>query len=68
MVSVVKQTKVKRENGFLYFLDKDGDVSRVKRGQKKQEKVKKTNVKREKGFLYFIDKDGNVARSKMKRS
>jgi len=33
---VVKSAGVKRESGWLYFIDKDGDVSRAKmaRGRK----------------------------------
>ena len=68
----VAKTGVKKEKGYLYYLDKQGDVSRAKmarRGQKKSapQKVAKAGVKREKGYLYFIDKDGDVARSKMAR-
>ena len=72
MAQVVHETKVKKEEGYLYFLDKAGDVSRVKaaRGKKKggkPEKVAKAGVRKESGFLYFIDKKGNVARAKMVR-
>lgn len=63
---------MKRQSGFLYFIDKQGDVSRAKmaRGGKKggkKEKVAKAGVKKEKGFLYFLDKQGDVARAKMQR-
>lgn len=72
MGEVVTKAGVKREKGYLYYLDKNGDVSRAKmaRGGKeggKPEKVVKTGVKREDGFLYYIDKQGNVARAKMAR-
>ena len=71
----VAKVGVKKESGFLYFLDKDGDVSKVKmsRGRgsgvskSKPEKVSKAGVKKESGFLYFIDKDGDVSRAKMVR-
>ena len=74
MATKVAKTGVARESGYLYFLDKQGDVSRVeaqrgggrqKRG--KRERVAKASVEREAGFLYFIDKDGDVARVKMAR-
>ncbi|MCX7910417.1 MAG: hypothetical protein N2505_02395, partial [Endomicrobia bacterium] len=57
---------------FLYFVDKDGDVSRVKmaRGGKKggkPQKVAKVGVKKEEGYLYFIDKNGDISRAKMVR-
>ena len=68
----VAKTGVQKEKGYLYYLDKQGDVSRAKmarRGEKKgsPQKVAKAGVTREKGYLYFIDKDGDVARSPMAR-
>jgi len=68
----VTKAGVKREKGYLYYIDKQGDISRAKmaRGGKKggkPEKVNKVGVKREKGYLYFIDKKGDVSRAKMKR-
>jgi len=70
MAQVVAKAGVKREDGFLYYIDKAGDVSRAKmaRGGKKggkPEKVLKLGVKKESGFLYFLDKKGNVSRAKM---
>lgn len=72
MAEKVNKCGVKKEKGFLYYLDKQGDVSRSKmaragKGGGNAEKVANVNVKRESGFLYFIDKDGDVARAKMAR-
>jgi hypothetical protein len=72
MAEKVKTCGVKKEKGYLYYLDKQGDVSRSKmaragKGGGKAEKVANVNVKRESGFLYFIDKDGDVSRAKMAR-
>jgi len=65
----VAKAGVKRESGYLYFLDADGDVSRApmvrghsKGAKGKNEKVSRTGVKKEPGYMYFIDKDGDVAR------
>ncbi|NQU98819.1 hypothetical protein HQ533_05090 [Candidatus Woesearchaeota archaeon] len=70
----VKELKIEREPGYLYFIDKQGDVSRVKRakskadkGKKKHEKVLKVGLEKERAYLYFIDTDGGVSRTKMKR-
>ena len=58
---LVLKTNIKKENPWLYFLDKDGDISRGKMGAlisvnparyAKPEKVKRLGIKREKGFLY----------------
>lgn len=75
MAKKVAKVGVKKESGWLYFLDKEGDVSRAvmaragrkKGGAKKTEKVAKVGVKRESGFLYFIDKDGDISCAKMAR-
>ena len=69
--NVVAITGIRKEKGYLYFLDKNGDVARVKmarRGQKsdkRQEIIAKAGVKRKEGYLYYIDNDGNVAAAKM---
>ena len=75
MATKVSKTSIRRERGWLYYLDKQGDVSRArmargggKPAKGKPEKVAKAGVKREEGFLYFIDKQGDVSRTKMARS
>ena len=73
MGSAVVKTGIKREKGFLYYVDKKGDAARVnmkragKPYKKKIETVAKCGIKRKTGFLYYIDKSGNVAEAKMKR-
>ena len=72
MAEKVCKCGIKREKGYLYYLDKQGDVSRAKmaRGGKKggkPEKVLKCGVKRAAGYLYYIDKQGDVSRAKMVR-
>ena len=72
MATKVVKVGVKRQKDYLYYLDKKGNVSRVKmaRGGKsrgKPEVVAKAGVKREEGYLYFIDKQGDISRAKMSR-
>ena len=72
MAQKIAKAGVKRQDGYLYFIDKQGDISRAKmaRGGKKggsKEKVKKVGLKKEKGYLYFLDKQGDVSRAKMVR-
>ncbi|RLE41531.1 hypothetical protein DRJ48_05370 [Candidatus Woesearchaeota archaeon] len=74
MAEKVAKAGVKKEDGWLYFVDKDGDISRVpmargggKVTSKKKEKVARVGVKKEPGYLYFVDKDGDVSRAKMAR-
>ena len=72
MAEKAMNTGINREGGYLYFIDKEGDISRVKmargrKGRGSPEKVKKAGIKRETGYLYFIDKQGDICKSKMMR-
>ncbi|MEM3374193.1 MAG: hypothetical protein QXE31_03140 [Candidatus Woesearchaeota archaeon] len=74
MAEKVAKVGVKKEDGYLYFVDKQGDISRAKmarggrkKGKQKVEKVAKVGVKKEKGYLYFVDSKGDVSRAKMAR-
>ena len=64
---------VKREDGYLYFIDKKGNVARAKmargkkKGKAKIQVVAKTGVKKESGYLYYLDKQGDVSCAKMVR-
>ncbi len=70
----VLKVGIKREKGWLYFLDKKGDVSRSKMARgggnhkpKKPEKIAKLGIKREEGYLYYIDKQGDIFKATMLR-
>ncbi len=70
MSEKVTRERVDREDGYLYYLGKDGYVWRTPmktntRGRKA--KVGTERVMRAEGYLYFIDKSGYVARAKMNR-
>ncbi len=72
MAKKVQKVGVKREKGYLYYVDKQGDVSCAKmaRGSKKggsPKKVAKCGIKRQEGYLYFVDKQGDVSCAQMKR-
>ncbi len=73
MAQKVAKVGVKRAAGYLYFLDKKGNVARAKmargkkRGKAKIQVVAKVGVKKKKGYLYFIDKKGDVSMAKMVR-
>ncbi|MDP2939109.1 MAG: hypothetical protein Q8O13_03385 [Candidatus Omnitrophota bacterium] len=72
MAEKVAKVGVKKAKGYLYFVDKHGDVSRAKmaRGKKKggsPEKVAKVGIKKKSGYLYFIDKKGDISSAKMVR-
>ena len=74
MAELVAKVGVKKAKGYLYFLDKNGNVARAAmsragrtKGKAKIEVVAKVGVKRKPGFLYFIDGNGNVCCAKMAR-
>ncbi|MBU2541108.1 MAG: hypothetical protein KJ593_04330 [Candidatus Omnitrophica bacterium] len=72
MAQKVMKVGIKRQKGYLYYVDKKGDVSMAKmaRGKKKggsPKKVAKCGITRKKGYLYFIDKKGDVSMAKMVR-
>ena len=73
MAEVVCRCGIKRQSGYLYFVNKDGNSARVqmaragKKTSKKQEVLHKCGIKRKNGYLYFIDKKGNAAMAKMNR-
>ena len=68
----ISKFRVKKEPGFLYFVDKAGYISRapMKRGKKKKgriQRISKDKIMRAKGYLYFVDKAGYISRAKMAR-
>jgi hypothetical protein len=74
MAEKVARVGVRKADGYLYFVDKSGDVSRARmaRGRRKgsggrAEKVAKVGVRKQKGYLYFVDRNGDVSRAKMAR-
>ena len=74
MAEKVAKVGVKKQAGYLYFVDKKGNVARAKmsrggrkKGKAKVEMVAKADVKKKSGYLYFIDKHGDVSCAKMAR-
>ena len=74
MAEKVEEVGVDKESGYLYFVDKKGDVSRVEMARgggdhddKDHEKVARADVDKESGYLYFVDKQGDISRAEMAR-
>lgn len=72
MAEKVAKAGIKRKKGYLYYVDKRGNVVETKmaRGKAKGgggKVIAKPGVKKVKGYLYFIDKKGDVSRAKMLR-
>jgi hypothetical protein len=72
MAQKLQKVGIKREKGYLYYVDKQGDVScaQMARGNKKggkPKKVAKCGIKRKEGYLYFVDKQGDISCAKMVR-
>ncbi len=63
--------KIKRDNGYLYYIGKDGYVwaapmKHNKSGRKK--KVGTEKVEKQKGYMYYLGKDGYVYKAKLKNA
>lgn len=72
MVEKLIKLGIKRKKGYLYYIDKQGDISCAKMARGKQKggspkKLTKCSIKRKKGYLYFLDKAGDVSCAKMVR-
>ena len=74
MAELVAKAGVKKQAGYLYFVDKRGHIARAKmsrggrkKGKAKIELVAKVGVKKKSGHLYFINKHGDVYAAKMAR-
>ena len=74
MTELVKKLGIKRESGWVYFIDADGDVSRGRVGAivsynplryADPEKVMKVGIVREKGFLYKLSEGWDIVRESM---
>lgn len=71
MAEKMTNERIEREQGYLYYLGRDGYVWRTptklnKTGTKM--KLGTEHVEKAEGYLYFVDKEGNVARSKLNRA
>lgn len=68
----VARLGLEREPGFLYFVDRKGDVWAVKSIKSNIEKEKvlvaRAGVRKKANCLYYLDKDGDVCEVKMNRS
>ncbi|MEI7432798.1 MAG: hypothetical protein WCJ93_00960 [Methanomicrobiales archaeon] len=71
MGTKIGKEKIQRDNGFLYYLGKDGYVWAAPMKHNKSGKKKKIGTEmivREKGFMYYLGKDGFVGKAKMKNA
>ncbi|MFA5382912.1 MAG: hypothetical protein WC356_07110 [Candidatus Micrarchaeia archaeon] len=67
----VGKEQIVRENGYLYYVGKDGYVWRapMKHNKKgKKGKVGKEQIEKKKGYMYYVDGDGYVREAKMKNA
>lgn len=65
MGEIVKELGVQRQQGWMYFINKEGDVCGFQRGQKAK-LVARAGITKDPHYLYYLDKEGNVGRAKLK--
>lgn len=67
----IGKEQIKREEGYLYFVGKDGYVwaapMKHNKGARKK-KVGTEKIEKEAGFMYYLDKNGYVAQAKLKNA
>lgn len=74
MAVCIAKVDLKREKGYLYFIDKDGDISRTKRStghyseKHPHKKVLRVGIQKVPGMWYYMDKQGNICMTKPKGS
>ncbi|MBU0532381.1 hypothetical protein KKB44_02705 [Candidatus Micrarchaeota archaeon] len=71
MAKKVGSERISREDGYLYYVGKDGFVwaapmKHNKKGRKK--KVGAQRVDKRKGFMYYLGSDGFVYETKLKNA
>ena len=59
----VKKLSIQRGDGYVYWLDENLNVVRMRIGGDAEEIVQTTGLKRERGYLYYLDADGDIART-----
>lgn len=65
--------KIVREDGYLYYVGKDGFVwaapmKNAKRKGLRKKKVSSEKIRKEKGFMYYVDGKGYVCRARLKNA
>ncbi len=71
MGKMISSEKISREDGYLYYVGKDGYVwaspmKHNKSGRKK--KVGSEKISRKSGCMYYVDSAGYVCEAKMKNA
>jgi len=67
----ISSEKISRENGFLYYVGKDGFVWKapMKHNKKgKKGRVGKEKVSKKDGFMYYVGSDGFIYETKLKNA
>lgn len=70
---LVRRTNIKKEKGYIYFLDDEGDLMRTKLiappGKKmKFVVVKKLGIKKKSGYVYFLDTEGSIRKISLEKN
>lgn len=61
--------RITREEGYLYYIGKDGYVWRAPMKHKKggtKKRVGSEKISKEGGYMYYLDKAGYVAKARLK--
>jgi len=62
----VARVGIRRQPGYLYVVDPQGDISRIVGQSGRYEKVAKVGIRRWDGYRYFVDRQGDISRTEEK--
>ena len=64
----VHKCRIKREIGYLYFIDGRGNCVRFHSQSKRKEIICPNDgaFTKEPGWMYFLDRDGDISRTRLK--
>jgi hypothetical protein len=65
-MTLIKKVGIQRQAGYIYFVDTEGDITRVRFGNKRiesREKVFKLGLKKNPAYYYYLDGRGNLVAS-----
>jgi hypothetical protein len=65
-MTLIKKVGIRRQAGYIYFIDTEGDITRTRLGNGKvykREKVFKLGIKKNPAYYYYLDGRGHVVMS-----
>jgi hypothetical protein len=66
-IEKVSRVGIRKKQGYLYYVDEDGDAAVKKKGGDIGKKLAMVRISKERGYFYFIDGKGDISRKISKK-